>query len=408
MSLHFLVRSNPLQRSARVSDPAETPDRRSPEGRGRPAVSRRGEVGRPAPNRRSGFTLMEMLIVIAIMLLLVIATLPRIKYALDESKVRESSRQLNSYFAMAKARAASTGRPCGLWFVTEKLGDPNATPGVFQSTQLYLAEIPPPYSGDVLESRIVISNIAATQVASSSNGPPWLLNFFPAAGSLTTLVAPGEFFLIRFDHKGPIFNGRRGDTSLPSPLNDLTRFFIVGGPTLPPTANGLYDPALNPYAGYQYEIVRNAQRIGAPLALPRGTTVDLTYSGFGNGGTEFYSSLNQVMVLFTPTGRVGNASYSYYDTVSGSYLPVSTEATGGLHFLVGRPEKVGLPLAESNLVDNKALWVSVGRLTGSVTTTENAPNINFVFSSPPTLQERQAYLTIAREYAITQDVRGGQ
>ena len=39
------------------------------------------------------FTLDQLLI--AIMLLLVIATLPRIKYALDESKVRDSSRQLN-------------------------------------------------------------------------------------------------------------------------------------------------------------------------------------------------------------------------------------------------------------------------------------------------------------------------
>src|SRR5947208_3352673 len=75
-----------------------------------------------------GFTLLEMMIVIAIMLLLVIATLPRLKQALDESKVRESSRQLSSHFSLAKARAASTGRPCGLWFVPEFIGDPTATP----------------------------------------------------------------------------------------------------------------------------------------------------------------------------------------------------------------------------------------------------------------------------------------
>ena len=387
-------------RSARVSELAETPDRRS--------RSLGGEVGSPAPNARNGFTLMEMMIVIAIMLLLVIATLPRIKQGLEDSKLRESSRQLNSYIALAKARAASTGRPCGLWLVTEKIGDPLATPGVFQTTELYLAEIPPAYSGDILESKVVVSNLAANQLASPLNGPAWLLNFFPAANSLTTLVQPGETFLIRFDHKGPVFNGRRGDPSLPNPLNDPTRFFIVNGPTVPPTGNGLYNAMSNPYAGYSYEIVRNAQRIGAPLNLPRGTSIDLSYSGFGNFGTDFYSSVNRVLVLFTPEGRVGNVTFNTWNNSNSVYQPISNDAQGTIHFLIGRPEKVGLPLAQSNLVDNNALWVSVGRLTGSVTTTENAPNIDFVFSNPATQAEQQAYLTIAREFAITQDVKGGQ
>lgn len=379
-------------RSARVSDLAETLDRRS-RGLG-------GEVGRPAPNARNGFTLMEMMIVIAIMLLLVIATLPRIKQGLEDSKLRESSRQLNSYIALAKARAASTGRPCGLWLVTEKIGDPLATPGVFQTTELYLAEIPPAYSGDILESKVVVTNTNGNQLASLANGPPWRLNFIPAANGLTTLVQPGESFLIRFDHKGPVFNGIRNS-------ND-GMFYVTGGPTVPPTGNGLYHAVNNPYAGYSYEIVRNAQRIGAPLNLPRGTSIDLTYSGFGNFGTDFYSSVNRVLVLFTPEGRVGNVTFNTWNNSNSVYQPISNDAQGTIHFLIGRPEKVGLPLAQSNLVDNNALWVSVGRLTGSVTTTENAPNIDFVFSNPATQAEQQAYLTIAREFAITQDVKGGQ
>lgn len=384
MFLQFSVRSNPLQR----------------------VHNRR----KPVTANIRGFTLMEMMIVIAIMLLLVIATLPRIKQGLEDSKLRESSRQLNSYIALAKARAASTGRPCGLWFVTEQIGNPTGVPPnvAFQSTELYLAEIPLAYAGDVLESKVVVSNQAANQVATVANGPPWLLNFFPAANSLTTLVQPGEFFLIRFDHKGPIFNGRRGDSTLPMPLNDPTRFFIVGGPTVPPSGNGLYDPMSNPYAGYSYEIVRNAQRIGAPLNLPRGTSVDMAYSGFGNYGTDFYSSVNRVLVLFTPEGRVGNVSYNIWDNSNSVYQPISNDAQGTIHFLVGRPERVGLPLAQSNLFDQNALWVSVGRLTGSVVTTENAPDFTFPLSNPPTATEAQNFLTRAREFAITQDVKGGQ
>ena len=223
----------------------------------------------------------------------------------------------------------------------------------------------------------------------------------PAASnaSLFTLIpqtAPNNTFFIRFDHKGPLFPGIR--------IGNL--FYVTGGPTLPPYANGNLNTNAAT-AGYQYEIIRLPQRIGAPLALPRGTSVDLTYSGFGNSGTDFYSSQNQVLVLFTPDGRVGNVTYQTWNATNSNYQLRSDDAAGTLHFLVGRPEKVGLPLAQSNLVDNNALWVSVGRLTGSVTTTENAPNIDFVFSNPATAAEQQAYLTIAREYAITQDVKGG-
>ncbi len=360
--------------------------------------------------RLGAFTLLEMLIVIAIMLLLVIATLPRIKYALDESKLRESSRQLISYFSMAKSRAATTGRPCGVWFVTEQIGDPTAVPGVFQTTQFYLAEIPPPYSGDFTESRVVVSDSSGNNAPTMANITPngWPLSFAAGANaSLFTLIPqnpPNNTFFIRFDRKGPLFPGSRiGNQFYVRPAFPLSP---TVNPVIPPAANGLN---VNAGAGYHYEIIRNPQRIGAPLNLPRGTAVDLSYSGFGNSGTDFYSSLNQILVLFAPDGRVGNVTYQTY--VSGNNPPyplISNDAQGTLHFLVGRPEKVGLPLMQSNLVDNNALWVSIGRLTGSVITTDNAPNVNFQFSNPATTAEQQQFLTIAREYAITQDVKGGR
>src|SRR5262245_7132450 len=94
----------------------------------------REDIRRRNPSAVAGFTLMELLIVVTIIILLVIVTLPRVKYALDESKVRESSRQVNSYFALAKSRAASTGRPCGLYFQSESVG-PGTPPGIFQCRQ---------------------------------------------------------------------------------------------------------------------------------------------------------------------------------------------------------------------------------------------------------------------------------
>lgn len=347
----------------------------------------------------SGFTLLEMLIVIAIMLLLVIATLPRIKYALDESKVREGSRQLNSYFSMARSRSATTGRPCGVWMVADFIGDPNASPPLRQVTQFYLAEIPPPYSGDVRES---------TAYLTGGGGSDWLMNFTPAAAGLTTLVQNGDVFRIRFDHKGPFFEGYCNGGA----------YYIKFIPTLmPPQANG--------NAGYQYEIVRAPQRIGAPLSLPRGTCIDLSYSGFGNTGVDFFAVQNSgsnlgiyqtpgVLLMFSSDGHVDSVSYQTWDIGAGGMRFVSGALPQGTcHFLVNRPEKVlsasvGVPPGSpaNNIGDSNALWVSVARLTGTVTTTDNAytenPNL---LPNNPTFSD---YLIRAREYAITQDVKGGR
>jgi hypothetical protein len=230
---------------------------------------------------------------------------------------------------------------------------------------------------------------------------------------------------IRFDHKGPFFSGYR-DTDgyvyilAPAPL--------PGQPSIqPPTSNGIYDVNTNPNAGYQYEISRSPQRIGAALSLPSGTCVDLNYSGFGNAGVDFYSEQNTgsnifpnqnmpaVLLMFAADGHVDSVSFRTWDSSLGAYRFVRGSAPQGTtHVLVGRPEKVinfsggAPPGPTTNLGDSNALWVSVGRLTGSVITTENAPNLNFQFSNPPTLAELRTFLTIAREYAITQDVKGAR
>ena len=65
---------------------------------------------------RRAYTMAELLIVVVIMVLLVAVTLPVAKKVMDDSHVREASRQLQAYFQMAKTRALHTGRPCGcIW-----------------------------------------------------------------------------------------------------------------------------------------------------------------------------------------------------------------------------------------------------------------------------------------------------
>ena len=69
----------------------------------------------PAPRPSSpAFTLIEMLVVVAIMMVLVAAAATRMRPASEARRIRESARALNVYLGSARNRAMETGRPCGV------------------------------------------------------------------------------------------------------------------------------------------------------------------------------------------------------------------------------------------------------------------------------------------------------
>jgi Tfp pilus assembly protein FimT len=286
----------------------------------------------------SGYTLVELLIVMLIAVVLIATVLPIAATVLDDARVREASRTLNSYFAMAKSRASSTGRPCGVWLVPE--GITGSSPARYQVTQLYLAEVPAAYGGSTLP--------AATAYVEPSNGALAFSNTSEKT-YLQALIEDGEAFLIRFDYKGDFFVGQRSGTD-----------FILGasvlGTTQPP-------PSGSPKP---FQITRLPKRIGSSLELPATTAVDLRYSGIGQSGTEFSAASTKLLILFQP----GGAAQSFFIDNGAALKP-----TGTMHFLVGRIEKTGAdPMADSNLADPTSLWVSVGAATGVVVTSENTPD----------------------------------
>src|SRR5689334_13575863 len=81
----------------------------------RPGVNPKSKI-QNLKSARAAYTLVEMLVVVTIIIILVAATLPVAKKMMEGSQVREASRQFNSYWQMAKARALQTGRPCGIYF----------------------------------------------------------------------------------------------------------------------------------------------------------------------------------------------------------------------------------------------------------------------------------------------------
>jgi len=345
--------------------------------------------------RRCGYTLVEMLIVVSIMIVLVAVTLPVAKKVMDGSQGREASRQLNAYFAMAKARALQTGRPCGVYFPFQvPLGhtDPSLTAAqipqywpVRAVTQIYLAETPQHYSGSTTNARgrVTGGNFVTCDLSGNNDSNE--------AGYLGSLLNNKEQFLVRFNFKGDWYICTNAGNNVFTYVRPL---------------QGVVQP---PSTASTFQILRSPRPIGNALDLPQGTCIDITYSGVGNSARQFPlpPTLNSiaagVYVMFSPNGSV--------DAMYINSLPTDPPV-GSLYFLIGKIEKVGgndpwditnsnfkssiYPNKDiSNLADPTSLWVVVSRSTGQVMTAENMPDPTKVNGT-----DIRPYLLACRQAAI--------
>lgn len=343
-------------------------------------------------------TLVEILIVIAIMTLLLAAGMKLAQPAFKGRKMREVSRQLNAVFAGAKARAVERGRPFGVWF--------ERTPGnLNQVLEVFLAEIPPPYIGDLQESRVqfVFDNNGTPMnmnddfyrinFGGAPVNPAWCASLISSNGAL---VGVGQSFWIKFDFRGTIYTATR---LAPNDMNYTDDFRLVGSP--PPS----------PAQGLRYQIFLPPRKtLATPLDLPSGTAIDLSWSGLGALGTGFDAwnpppSAGQptpppdpspVIVLFSPSGSV-ELIYAR----GGFFTPLSE-----VHFMVGKNDTIAAldfnnpqgppnPRDTRNLQDLENLWVTIGHRTGTVTSTENYFN-----TAAPTVD-------VSRQFARSAQAKGG-
>lgn len=311
-------------------------------------LSERGTRGARRPRARGGgrrgMTLMELLIVVAVMAILVGMAIPLMRTGLEDRKLREAARQLNTYVALAQAHAAETGRPAGIWLNTLTLPPGN----VSVVGEVFLAETPPPYAGDTTTATAAVSY----------NGSVWTASD-PNSGNISSLVHVGD--LIKFNYRGPLY-------TITSVSGTAVNF--SGSPS-PPTGS------------FPYQIYRQpAKSSSMPLEFPSGAVIDLENSGYGYSGTEFATVTSAIAIMFQPDGRVERVFTSTSTTV-----PSDT-----IHLLLGKVEQAG----NDNLKDNASLWVSIGHQTGRVTTAENAWD-----AGTPTV-------ATAREYAQSGQMMGGR
>jgi len=291
-------------------------------------------------------TLVELLIVITVMVILLGAALPVMKVAMEGGKAREASRQLNTSFALAKARAIETGRLAGLWIEPETFSGSGAP----YATRVFIAETPLPYSGDIVGARLKITKEADGDYRATED----------AAGSsdlLRTIAKVNDY--ITFDYKGPLYRITEVGSN-----SDYVEF--EKRDSLDP--DPLFDKKL------PYQVFRQPRKSATrPMELPGGTVIDLQNSGLGLTGIDnTFNTTAPIVIVFEPSGQVGRI-------LDMSDTPTETVPTDTIHFLIGRIDQVGIdgedfssPTYGKNLEDANSIWVSIGHLTGQITTAENA------------------------------------
>lgn len=327
---------------------------------------------------RSGVTLIELLVVGTLMLTLAAVSVPAIKPMMESQMTASAASTVSTYLNRARARAMTTGRPCGVTFelfdgTCDDCGtdDPSDDMG---SACLVLRqiEVPPFYSGLEPGACVTVqpgsgndfivgdptglgpdpdSQYFGMRVRRISyiNDPYW--NYFVSSENSPSIQFNhcGPFYPLYFYNNEPFIVKLPG-IELPSRLE--TPFCVKRDPR--PTMT-------------------------SPIGLPQGAVVDLEYSGDETSG---FALGGDVTVVFAPSGEV-----LYVEDVEGQFVP-----TEPLYFLVGRWDRISaLGCGEDengewvtftedglwNYEDGSNFWVSINPRTGLVSTNEVNQPVNY-------------------------------
>ena len=309
-----------------------------------------------AHHRRAGMTLVELLVVVAILGLLAVTVLPSLSTSAEARRTREAARIVSSYIAKAQSRAIGRTEWAGFWLTT-----PVSNPSANFSMDFYLADVPAVYRGDS----------TATTVSGSQSGALYILT----SGSLTGSVASTIGDLVRFNGQPPWFA-----------YQNATTIGLRNGNASSENANQttLNTPWPAANTSHRFEILRQPIRAGSPLTIADGRCIDLRWSGYGGSDLATYSpfgmSPRSIAVLFDGTGSLRQLFYNNNRVI----------ISGPVFLLVGRTDRAGNNFASLSATDDSlganwqysdSFWIAIDPLSGVAKTAECSPNPANVFAS---------------------------
>lgn len=344
-------------------------------------------------HRFRGVTLVELLIVIAVIVTVSAVILPSIKESLRDQKIKQASRQLAGMIESCKAEALASGRLVGI--ALERL-NPESLEGISTSIQVVRLEELPPYMGDFQECG---AYLAAVPISASDSFYASAYINANEAGGLRSLVSPGD--AISFGDGGYRFlindtvtvDWTAPGATIPERYHRIVFSNLTTSPFAPLLpANSANRDKKVPFKIYR-KPVRNELTV---LQLPKGVCVDLSCSGYGlslgssgTSGIEFSAKhlsgqanpsirdYGPVSILFSPTGEVCRVT-SGAGNQTRSEVPISD-----VYLLVGKTDRVS-PINElepydtngnkneqanaliGNLMTSESLWIKINRANGRV------------------------------------------
>jgi prepilin-type N-terminal cleavage/methylation domain-containing protein len=357
----------------------------------------------PFPLPPYGFTLIEMLVVVSIVMILTLAAVTRMQPAAESRRIREAARALNVYFSTARSRAMETGRPCGVMLRTFRKADGTVVTPPFMMIADQ-CEIPPCYCGDTDQSVATVINNGSTLTVTLPNDAP------------ANLLKQGD--TVQFGCQGPSYSIDQS-----TPVDSKSRFVIATGTTWTLTCDvptGLVVPWTAVGQSVPYRVFRSPVKSAATsLQLPAGSVIDMDASGIDTV-TSFdpAGGPGDVVILFSPNGSV----YQVWINSAGYGAGGSPLVSQPIFILVGKRERVGNAAQTSQTSGNRPLWanwqdldnvwVVINPQTGLVTTNDvtivstNPSSQDYVASTDPSFAAKG--LSVSRRLARDAQSMGGK
>jgi prepilin-type N-terminal cleavage/methylation domain-containing protein len=333
----------------------------------------------------SGMTLVELLVVMAIMAILVAISIPALKPMLESQRAASAARAVSLKLQQTRLKAKRENRPCGVEFM--RFDNENRV-----SMQMRTVKNAPNFTelyDGIDEIRCRVNNGEITLVKRTASGEWQPITFIPQPGDPRPRVPPPDIWQRKVTAGLKIQFGRIGtwhtlkdsetieDTSLTLPFDQT----VVGS---------------NFIDAVEFNVTqRPVSMLNAITVLPRGTVIDLQQSGYETSPSPpppllAFSFNNKfepvavasnipksVVVMFSPAGYVDRFYVDGNENQCGIAGSVTKPFRGVFYFLVGEWDKiVAGEDGKNNLETPSNFWVTIKDHDGTVRTSPNSANDN--------------------------------